>query len=61
VGTIHFFGLKHGREEGHEAQLQFDVTSIVDALEKQGQGKGQVKITFVPRGPREANAATTAA
>jgi tyrosinase len=61
VGTIHFFGLKHSREEGHEAQLQFDVTSIVDSLEKQGQWKGQIKITFVPRGPREANTAATAA
>jgi tyrosinase len=61
VGTIHFFGLKHSREEGHEAQLQFDVTSIVDSLEKQGQWKGQVKITFVPRGPREANAPATGA
>jgi hypothetical protein len=61
VGTIHFFGLKHARDEGHEAQLQFDVTSVVDRLKKQGQWKGKVQITYVPRGPREAQATAAAA
>ncbi len=56
AGTIHFFGLKHSREEGHEAQLDFNVTSVVEALEKQGQWKGKIRINFVPRGPREATA-----
>jgi tyrosinase len=61
VGTIHFFGLKQIREEGHEAQLQFDATSVIETLQKQGQWKGQIHITFVPRGPREAESGAEAA
>jgi tyrosinase len=61
VGTIHFFGLKQTREEGHEARLQFDATSVVDRLQKLGQWKGEIQITFAPRGPREAEAKATAA
>src|SRR5262249_14741574 len=51
VGTIHFFGLKHSRDESHEAQLQFDITDTVAALRKQNLWKGQAKVTMVPRGP----------
>jgi hypothetical protein len=51
VGTIHFFGLKHSRDESHEAQLQFDITNTVAALRKQNLWQGQAKVTTVPRGP----------
>jgi tyrosinase len=51
VGTIHFFGLKHSRDESHEATLQFDITDTVAALRKQNLWQGQAKVTTVPRGP----------
>ena len=51
VGTIHFFGLKHSRDESHEAQLQFDITNTVAALRQKNLWQGQAKVTLVPRGP----------
>jgi tyrosinase len=56
VGTIHFFGLKHSREQSHQSQLQFDITNVVAALSKQQLWQGKARLTYVPRGPTPAKA-----
>ncbi len=61
AGTVHFFGLKHSREENHDAQLQFDVTDVVARLQKLGQWKDHVTVTYVPRGPTEPGKVAAAA
>ena len=52
VGTLHFFGLKHSREQAHEAAMEFDISEVVAYLKKNNQWKDQINITYVPVAPR---------
>ena len=61
IGTLHFFGLKHSHQESHESQLQFDATNAVNTLKQHNQWKGEIKVTYVPVGPRPAKTAATTA
>lgn len=52
VGTLHFFGLKHSHQSGHEAKREFDISGVVEQLQKIGSWNSKVTITYVPVGPR---------
>jgi Common central domain of tyrosinase/Polyphenol oxidase middle domain len=52
VGYVTFFGVSHAGHEGHGGlNHAFDITALVERLEREGRWKtGEHRVSFVPRG-----------